>query len=241
MSTQIIWEKLLTLWSNKISNKTTKVWNNTTYEDENITDEDILFWQNFWASNKQTEGKAIEIKDINLKFYPASEVEIQKIEVKLGLTFPPSYRTFLQHVNGWPIGITENLLPVQYVDLFSKHCPMLFEQLLVDLEDDSLEDILKDFSKKGKVFSKENYFDYYGEAPPIIPKTYLETSIIIGIGETLGISSGDSISTWYGLNPQVVSDNGEWEAWCCSEYMDFMRYPSFADMVINAYLIHSQM
>lgn len=146
-----------------------------------------------------------------LGFPGASEEEIKAAEVRLGLTFPPSYRTFLKVTNGWPdwnIADLE-LLPTSELEWFCR-------------ENQSWIDIWMAGIKEIPSVPDEDYFVYGNEksSEPIRPE-YLQTALQISTVSDLGVIL---------LNPQVIRNN-EWEAWIFTGDVINWRYRSFLEML----------
>lgn len=173
-----------------------------------------------------TGGAIPKPEFINLQFYPASEHNIQQAEHRLNLTFPPSYRDFLKHSNGWLVQPCEIILPIHQVNLFPKHDPEQFEIIITHMDDpdyETLEDVFN-------IIPKRHYFDYDNHPPPLVPNSHLSTAIIIGESEDRVV--------WYALNPQVVFEDGEWEAWAVySGDGEYVRYRSFGEMMLQQYKV----
>jgi len=143
--------------------------------------------------------------------YPgATESQIAQTEARLGVALPPSYRSFLQVSNGWH-RLTEyiySLWSTSEIDWFSTH-----NKEIVDI-----------WMENRYPVSDEEYFKY-GEAQheTSFRHEYLQTALQI---------SDWSDSAVCLLNPQVVSADGEWEAWFFAAWMEgARRYRSFYDMI----------
>ena len=144
---------------------------------------------------------------------PASEEEILKTEARLGLTLPPSYRSFLSISNGWRLfdTLVERLLPVQEIERYRDADPGDLAAILKMREDE---------------VSDRDYLDYEDpEHNEALRHRYYPESILVGKG--WGVESERIL-----LNPKIVSDGGEWETiyfanWIPGNY----RYRSFRDFV----------
>ena len=145
----------------------------------------------------------------------ATESEIAEVEVRLGTTLPPSYRSFLLTSNGWyPFNdLIQRLLPVQELERLRKADP----EALVMIEENYQEDDLPD----------RDYFDY--ETPRKVEALrlrYYPESLLVGKGWDGG--GGELIL----LNPHVVSDEGEWEAIFFAHWIPGnRRYRSFRGLI----------
>lgn len=151
--------------------------------------------------------------------YPgASDEQIQAAEDRLGIQFPPSFREFYKITNGWRCAgyytdavFPFEILPVEKVEWFRTN-----NQKWIDIYNNEqsykVED--KDYFVYGKHQNSVNFRAEY-------LKTALETSTIHDAGVYL-------------LNPQIVSTDGEWEAWHFSDWMPgAWRYQSFLQLLIN--------
>jgi SMI1 / KNR4 family (SUKH-1) len=140
--------------------------------------------------------------------YPgASEAQIRQAEQRLGTTFPPSYRTFLQVSNGWTVltAFTGTLWSTEQVDWLHVQHP----ELITILTEDGERDIP---DAEYFVYDERQQRDglrtrYLASLLALSDYTYLD---------------GDM----YLLNPQVRTTDAEWEAWSfvpgdCSRYRSF--------------------
>lgn len=143
---------------------------------------------------------------------PATEDEIREVEVRLNCVLPQSYRSFLQCSNGWSLVDDRNtalmLSPASRVELLSEVAPELYQAMnnYSDVRD-------------------EEYFIYGDDQKPdAIRASYLS--------ELVSISPINS-EIAYLLNPEVVLDDGEWEAWAYSPdiFDGAVRYRSFSEMM----------
>lgn len=141
---------------------------------------------------------------------PASEVDIQSLEQRLGRQLPPSYRNFLLTSNGWTfMQAFKELFNVQEVDWLNNSAPWLADW-------------------EGSEISDEEYFDYsdlrYYSG---IRRGHMES--------VLQISSIES-GYVYLLNPLIIDERGEWE---CFDFGTKVsgghRYRSFWDMIHKFY------
>ena len=170
--------------------------------------------------------------------YPgATEDQIAKVEKRLRRKLPPSYREFLKVTNGWRqiAPQTENcnhrLWSTEDIERFSaRHMQWIkafterHEMIEFSLDDPhELDDHWEPLG-----ISDEDYF-VYGDSqdPSKIRTEYLRTAIEIS---DVGV---DSI---YLLNPQIVTPDGEWEAWFFADYLPGAdRYRSFGEMMAAEY------
>lgn len=147
--------------------------------------------------------------------YPgATDEQIQALETRLGITLPHSYVTFLKATNGWlQIGMDAGdgkLWSTEEVQWFRDQEP---EWLAIWTErDDEIE------------VPDEKYF-LYGEHQHCVNvrREYLKTALAVSEGVEAAI---------YLLNPQVVTEHGEWEAWFFGINLPGAnRYRSFWEMM----------
>jgi len=144
---------------------------------------------------------------------PATESEILRAEERLGITLPPSYRSFLSISNGWrPFSdFIEQLLPVMEIQRFQS----------ANLED--LELIQKYFPESD--VSDDEYLDYQTHIEALRPRYYPEC-LLVGRGWDGG--GGEIVL----LNPHIVSADGEWEAIFFANWVPGnRRYRSFFDLI----------
>lgn len=161
--------------------------------------------------------------------YPgATEQQIAEAETRLNMTLPPSYRAFLKVTNGWrqTTPFINKLWSTQKIERFSvKHQKWInaFWEKSGYLPAES-----SNASSPPPSVSDEEYF-VYGEAQDCskLRREYLQT--------TLEISKRGE-GAIYLLNPQVVTPNGEWEAWFFGDWLPGAdRYYSFQEMMQAEY------
>ncbi|GHO72198.1 hypothetical protein KSC_110900 [Ktedonobacter sp. SOSP1-52] len=142
----------------------------------------------------------------------ATEAQLLAAEQRLGRRLPPSYRKFLQLTNGWPCGLTEPLLPIEQVDLFQVKEPDYARDWIENWDWEMF-----DLSEADhRVYGKQQESSYFHAA-------YLQTALQI---------SEQQDGYVYLLNPEVVTPEGEWEAWILgSKILGAQRWPSFWEMV----------
>ena len=149
---------------------------------------------------------------------PALESEILDRERRLGVTLPPSYRSFLSISNGWrPFSsFIERLLPVEEIEQYRTANP---EDLAL------LQECYQEYD-----VSDEDYLDY--ETPEhmvALRHRYYPESLLIGKKWDGG--GGEFIL----LNPHIVSSDGEWEAIFFANWIPGnQRYRSFWDLVMES-------
>lgn len=132
------------------------------------------------------------------------EERLVEFERLMGVRLPPSYREFLRVTDGWERGGLRALTDVGWLRELDAE--------LVDIWDG------------GAGPSDEEYFVYGAEQDSInFRPEYLRDMLLIG--------DGDDGS--YLLNPRVVTDQGEWEAWYMAPWMPgAVRYRTFRDFVV---------
>jgi hypothetical protein len=149
--------------------------------------------------------------------YPgAAETEIAEAEARLGKILPPSYREFLQVTNGWRGSpFVRKIWSVQEVDWF-----FIRNQQWID-------SYISKYANAPHI-SDEEYLVYGDEQRnPAIRVEYLRSALEIS-------EKGDSVI--YLLNPQIVTDKGEWEAWFFADWLSgAKRYRSFWDLMEGEY------
>ncbi len=160
--------------------------------------------------------------------YPgATDAQITRAEVRLGAALPFSYRSFLKVTNGWRqtgpfinrLWSTEEIewYPVRHQDLIDAGI-QITQTLYPDLP----------------AVSDEEYFVYGDDQnPAALREEYLQTALEIS-------DLGDSAI--YLLNPQIVTREGEWEAWFLASWRAGAdRYRSFVEMMQAEYESYLQL
>ena len=145
---------------------------------------------------------------------PATESEIIRTEKRLGISLPPSYRSFLSISNGWRPFSTfiASLSPVEEIDRFQSADPQRLAMVVGDYQEDELSD--------------DEYLDYQTpEHMVALRLRYFPESVLVG--KPWG-SESDIVL----LNPSVVFPNGELEAIFFANWLPGnLRYRSFRDLV----------
>ncbi len=185
----------------------------------------------FIASASNTTHIPADVIDSAWLGYPgATEEQITRVEARLDIHLPPSYREFLKVSNGWR-QLTPFIYRVWSVEeigwFFSRH------QTWIDTFVNKQLKFQHYTGQNGSSF-KLPYItdaDYlrYGEAQDCskIRYEYLQTALEI---------SDKGESTIYLLNPRVKTSDGEWEAWFFGDWLPGAdRYPSFQDMMEAEY------
>lgn len=198
-----LWKEFLTDWNREVLG-----W------DEFI--EDFKMGEALFYAEEHFDVSIVDKLPTEWLGYPgATEVQLAQAEARLGITFPPSYRQFLVVSNGWR-GLTtevDHLYSTDEVDWLRVR-----EQHMIDL---ALKYGINDCTDDEYLAYDENGADIH----ECCRSRYVPTALQIS---TRKWGLGD---IWL-LNPQVVSADGEWEAWHdtgCA-YGPF-RYQSFWAMV----------
>ncbi len=167
------------------------------------------------ASNDLMKKPSQEAIDAQWLGYPgATEEQILQAEARLGTRLPPSYRAFLKVTNGW--GQTTN-----FID-------KLWSTEEIDWLHVRNQHLIEVWNTNPDPISDEEYFVYGEEQSELTMRgEYLKTALEIS-------DWGDS--ALYLLNPQVVTPEGEWEAWFFANwYPGAARYRSFWEMMQDEY------
>jgi SMI1/KNR4 family protein SUKH-1/HEAT repeat protein len=147
--------------------------------------------------------------------YPgATEEELYEVEHRLGRTLPPSYREFLRITNGWrrTSPFINHIWPVQEIDYFQAR-----NQEWIDI-----------WTHDAAEISEAEHRAYGGEQNSSNFRIqYLQSAVQIS-------EVGDAAV--YLLNPLVMTDDGEWEAWFFASWAPgAWRYRSFWDLMHAEY------
>lgn len=148
-----------------------------------------------------------------LGYLPATEEQILTLEARLDIQLPPSYRAFLKVSNGWRQinQFIYKLWSTEEINWFKVR-----NQDWIDAWSTDHEPI------------DEKYL-IYGEEQNVlvVPPQYLATALEIS-------DVGDSCI--FLLNPQIVTPEGEWEAWFFANWLPgATRYRSFWEMMQDEY------
>jgi len=158
---------------------------------------------------------------------PATEREIREAEVRLGVTLPPSYRSFLLISNGWrPFDrFEECLFSVQQIDRFRICDPEDFASFESDHER-----ILRIFGDELFSASDEVYLDYANDERAIRRQYYGDSLLIGASWEGYGTKLRREGHAFL-LNPHIVFPNGEWETIYAARPAYNQRFRSFREFV----------
>jgi hypothetical protein len=145
---------------------------------------------------------------------PASEDELSRTEQRLGVSLPPSYRSFLSQTNGWRFfgSFIERLLSIEEVDWLRVARPDDLKMILECYQEDDIPDA--------------EYLDYDTDKHLVAMRhRYYPDCLLIG---TPWIGEGEMIL----LNSKIVFTNGEWEAIFFANWLPGnQRYRSFRELV----------
>ena len=161
--------------------------------------------------------------------YPgASEEQITCTEARLETTLPPSYREFLKVTNGWrqTTPFIDKLWSTEDLEWFSLRHQAWIDAFVERYTNDSVERLEPHLGEPS--ISDREYF-VYGDAQDCsqLRVEYLQTTLEIS-------EKGDAAI--YLLNPQVITADGEWEAWFFGDWLPGAdRYRSFREMMQAEY------
>ncbi|MBZ0290204.1 MAG: SMI1/KNR4 family protein [Anaerolineae bacterium] len=147
----------------------------------------------------------------------ATDADIAALEKHLGKTLPTSYREFLQFSNGWQklSAFIDKVWSAQEVEWFSVR-----NQDWIDAWNPGGVDPLPPIPDS-------EYLRYGDEQQGALRSEYMQTALEIS-------DTGDSAILL--LNPLIVTDDGEWEAWFLANWMaGARRYRSFWDLMEGEY------
>ncbi|MFH0821278.1 MAG: SMI1/KNR4 family protein [Pseudomonadota bacterium] len=148
---------------------------------------------------------------------PAAPSEIEAAEKRLAARLPPSYVSFLLETNGWgflgdPYTFGGPLRPVSKIEAFQVECRDWIEAYTGPYQALEVPD--------------ERYFVYGPEQDTVSMRPrYLSSCIRISEVTEGGV---------YLLNPEVVTSEGEWEAWHFANYLPgAVRCRSFLELLLK--------
>ena len=148
-----------------------------------------------------------------LGYTPATEEEIVAAETRLGVRFPPSYRAFLRVTDGWRHMSTfvHRIWPTPGIAWFRQRNQEWIDAYVEPAKDDPR--------------LPDDKYLVYGKAQDTVwfRPEYLQTALEISD------TGDDSILL---LNPEIVTPEGEWEAWFFANWLPgATRYRSFAELM----------
>jgi HEAT repeat protein len=174
-------------------------------------------WTDYLLASPAADELPADVRDANWLGTPAAtDGQIASAEQRLGIPLPPSYRAFLKVSNGWdrlshPI---RRLWRTDEIQWFKKgHRDWIAAYTVPSL-----------YGPRWEVPDAE-YFSY--DNPMDFKPNHLK--------ETLQISEvGDS--EVFLLNPQVIDQEGEWEAWFFANWLPGVhRFRSFRELMESDY------
>jgi hypothetical protein len=161
--------------------------------------------------------------------YPgATDKQIAQAEARLGTQLPPSYRAFLKVTNGWrqTTPFINKLWSTAEIEWFSVRNQSWLNVLLARSEQANAE--LPNSSSPHPSIPDEEYLVYGRDQDcSKIRAEYLQTALEISQRGEAAI---------YLLNPQIVTETGDWEAWFLGDWLPGAdRYRSFQEMMQAEY------
>jgi hypothetical protein len=161
--------------------------------------------------------------------YPgATDEQIAAAEARLGISLPPSYRNFLQVSNGWPqtTPFIYRIWSVEEIDWFPARHQDWIDAFLERHGNEPIDPY--NASAPAPSVPDRQYFVYGAEQDcSQIRVEYLHRALEIS-------EKGDSAI--YLLNPEIITKEGEWEAWFFCDWLPGAdRYPSFQTMMQAEY------
>ncbi|MGQ4647029.1 SMI1/KNR4 family protein [Lyngbya aestuarii] len=187
-------------------------------------------WSRDWLEFKRNdpEGLPPEVIESGWLGYPgATEEQIAGAEIRLGTTLPPSYREFLKVSNGWrqTTPFIYQLWSTETIEWFAEKRQAWIDAF-VQRYDDRRNSLRSQWATAS--VPDEEYL-VYGTAQDCskLRLEYLSTALEI---------SDQGESAIYLLNPQVITEDGEWEAWFFCDWLPGAdRYQSFREMMQTEY------
>lgn len=138
----------------------------------------------------------LAILEDTLGFSSATETAIQAAETRLGIRFPPSYRSFLKHTNGWLVPIDLAIWPVERVAFLRE----------ID------EKLVKEWQGEETLYGCTEYVvtpEPLGEGEPFvycsleISPSCLDKVVVLGVGYQ---------KDYLLLDPTCMDEYGEWRS-----------------------------
>jgi hypothetical protein len=175
-------------------------------------------WSQEALANHDPTSLPNDIQDSGWLGYPsATDAEIAQAESRLNTIFPPSYRAFLKVSNGWrqTTPFIDRLWSTDEIEWFTTR------------HSDWIEDFIRRYGDRN--LEHDTNYEIYGADQDcrILRSQFLYSSLEIS-------QKGDS--SIYLLNPQVITSNGEWEAWFFGNWLPGAdRYRSFEELMQAEY------
>ena len=170
-------------------------------------------WSQDILASRYTAKLPAEVRASGWLGFPgATEDQIAQAEARLKTTLPPSYREFLKATNGWRMAgsFVGKLWSTEEIEWFTTRHQDWIDAWNVGLGSDP------------ESVPDEEYLIYNTGQTEAFRPEYLQTALEIS-------DYGDGI---YLLNPQIVTAEGEWEAWFFADWIPGAdRYRSFWDLM----------
>ena len=150
-----------------------------------------------------------------LGYPPATEEQIRSTEARLGVALPPSYREFLKVANGWrTLGrFTGQIWSTENVQWFRTR------------NQSAIDDWLLGALANGPAIIPDDEYLVYGGAQHSYNVRFEYLPSTLEVSEMVE-------SQVYLLNPNVMTAEGEWEAWFLAPWLwGAERYRSFWDLM----------
>lgn len=152
-----------------------------------------------------------------LGYLPATDAEIEQAQTRLKIKLPPSYRNFLTVSNGW-----RNL-----DDLICRLFSTQEIEWLATRNQELIDAWMTGAVIGGEIFISDDAYFVYGDEQDtcLLRDEYLQTALEIG---------GNPQEQLILLNPQVIFEDGEWEAWLFAHWFPgAQRYRSFRELMLH--------
>ncbi|MGC9505182.1 SMI1/KNR4 family protein [Baaleninema sp.] len=190
-------------------------------------------WSQELLESIEDRGEPLSLEAIEsgwLGFPGATEAEILQAETRLGTRLPTSYREFLKVSNGWrrTTPFIDRLWSMENIEWFRVRHRAWIEAF-----------VARDRRRQNNRTTGNNSFPI----PSVPDETYLVygdeqdcSQLRVEYLHTALEISRKGESAIYLLNPEIVTADGEWEAWFFSDLLPGAdRYLSFRDMMQAEY------
>jgi SMI1 / KNR4 family (SUKH-1) len=175
--------------------------------------------QDFLERLEDSEFASLPSEIIDTKwlgYAGATDTEISAVEERLEITLPPSYRSFLAASNGWLNldNLSGKLLSTQDINWLALRKQEVINDWIAGVE-----------MGGGSTPVPDHEYVVYGDEQDVtsIRNEYLQTALEVG---------GDLNQGLLLLNPKIVFENGEWEAWFFAHWLPGAnRYRSFQELM----------
>jgi hypothetical protein len=188
----------------------------------------VYHWRKFltqwseqvFASQELARAMPVEVRTSRwLGYRGAAEAQLASTEMRLRATLPPSYREFLRVTDGWGLissHFVGRLWPTKKVEWLTVSRPKWFNN---EMGWEAVSVFIPD----------QEYFVYGEEQDPALTMRFEY------LASALEISDIDDGKIFL-LNPQIITSEGEWEAWYFSNWLPgAMRYRSFWELMQAEY------